>query len=142
MFSNDPSAVRRRTALIAEDDERVARMLGDTLRLIGFQPHVVHDGLEAMQSIADLKPDVVVLDLVLPRRHAQEICASIRQNPALQRMPIIIISGWARQEDQENVFRMGASDFLVKPFHPDQLVSSINALFGAGDHPERLVLQE
>ena len=122
----------QRIALIAEDDEKVGRMLGDTLSFVGFTAHLVFDGVQAMKDILAIKPAVIILDLILPRMHAQEICSVIRSDPSVQHIPIVVISGWARQEEKEAVFRIGADDFLVKPFHPDELITSVRHVFERG----------
>lgn len=124
----DPT--EHRVALIAEDDEKVGRMLGEALSFVGFTPHLAFDGVQAMKDILAIRPAVIVLDLILPRMHAQEICSVIRSDVSVQDIPIIVISGWARQEEREAVFRIGADDFLVKPFHPDDLIASVRAVYG------------
>jgi len=123
-----------KTALIAEDDAAIGKLVGEALTEAGFQTHYSSDGIQAINDILELKPDVIVLDLVLPKLQGQEICAMIRKSPTVSQTAIIILSGQAQQEVRLDLFRLGADDFVSKPFQTDELVARVQAVYHRARH--------
>ncbi|MDW8343342.1 MAG: response regulator transcription factor [Verrucomicrobiae bacterium] len=114
-------------ALVAEDDPRVASMVEEVLRTAGFLVSHTGDGIATINEILTSKPDVVVLDLVLPKLHGRDICTMVRKSPAVHHIPIVVISGQAGEEDRINLFSLGVDDFLTKPFRTDELLARVQA---------------
>lgn len=115
-------------ALVAEDDPRVANMVEEVLRTAGFEVSCTADGIATLNEILERKPDVVVLDLVLPKLHGRDICAMVRKSPSVKSIPIVVISGQAGEEDRTTLFELGVDDFLTKPFGTDELLARVQAV--------------
>lgn len=110
-----------------EDDETVAALLAFTFRRAGFEPTVIPDGRAAAAHVAAHPPaDAVLLDVMLPCRDGYAVAASIRQDPRWSAVPIIMLSGHAATEHEENARTLNIDAFFEKPFRPVALVRSVN----------------
>ncbi|MDP6526666.1 MAG: response regulator transcription factor [Kiritimatiellia bacterium] len=111
--------------LIVEDDIRTANLVALYLRNEGFITDIAHDGTEAMEMAARLKPMFVVLDLMLPELDGWEVCRRLRK---VSDVPILILT--ARDEEGERIkgLSLGADDYVVKPFSPGELVARVQAI--------------
>jgi len=118
--------------LIAEDSPNIAAMVGLCLEDEGYAVISQEDGINALRSIYDDKPDLVLLDLVLPRMSGLLILRTLRENPATKDLPVIVISARSQKEDIQEAYGQGADDYLVKPFTPAELLSHISSLIGEG----------
>ncbi|MEM7203433.1 MAG: response regulator transcription factor [Planctomycetota bacterium] len=119
------SPVTPATVLVVEDDPRTAALLELYLRDHGYDPTVVHDGNEALDAARRVQPALVVLDLMLPGVDGWQICRALRDEGDV---PILILS--ARQEEQDRLagLRLGADDYVVKPFSPREVVLRVDAI--------------
>lgn len=128
---------QRKHILIAEDDPDIGNLLQYLLQRDGLQTTAVADGREALDRMFELKPDLLLLDLMLPSLHGFEVCRLLKSAPALCRIPVVILTALASTEDRLKGFKMGVSDYLTKPFHPNELVRRVGwALDGSGK-PDR-----
>ena len=118
----------RPTVLIAEDDERMSAVIADAVGEAGFDCHCVGDGVEALNYILEARPDLVVLDLILPRLQGDAICAMVRKSPRVQHTPVLIVSGHDSRQHKLNAFEVGADDYVCKPFNLAELVARVKAL--------------
>ncbi len=111
--------------LVVDDEKTLVKALTFNLQKEGFRIEVAYDGEEALQKVFSLKPDVVVLDLMLPEIDGFEVCRSIRKK---LEVPIIMLT--ARSEDIDKVLglELGADDYLTKPFNSRELVARIKAI--------------
>ena len=114
--------------LIVDDDEGLATMVADVLGARGYKISRVHDGIEAMNTILDAKPDLVVLDLTLPRLSGYEVCAMVRKAQTVRRTAIVIMSGQGDVDHRLEAFAAGADDYVTKPFDPDELAARVEAV--------------
>jgi two-component system, OmpR family, phosphate regulon response regulator PhoB len=114
--------------LIVEDEAALMTMLRYNLEKQGFRVEEAGDGEEALTRISELKPDLVLLDWMLPHLSGIEVCRQIRRRPAMRELPVIMIS--ARGEDQDTVrgLNTGADDYVTKPFSTEALVARMRAL--------------
>ena len=111
--------------LIVEDDLALSDVLAFTLRRAGFETLVVHDGLTAVATWQKQSPDLIVLDLNLPKLDGLGVCRHIR---AHDKTPIIILSVRGDDETVVAALELGADDYIVKPFSPSQLVARVRAV--------------
>ncbi len=111
--------------LVVDDEKTLVKALTFNLQKEGFQVEAAYDGEEALQKVFSLKPDIVVLDLMLPEIDGFEVCRSIRKK---LEVPIIMLT--ARSEDIDKVLglELGADDYLTKPFNSRELVARIKAI--------------
>ena len=110
--------------LVVDDDSALAEMLGIVLRTDGFEPAFVADGSLALQAFRDTKPDVVLLDLMLPGMSGIDVCRAIRAESGT---PIIMLTAKTDTIDIALGLESGADDYVVKPFKPKELVARVRA---------------
>jgi DNA-binding response OmpR family regulator len=112
--------------LIVEDDPLITRMVRDNLVFEGFQVDCVSRGDDALSRIRSFAPDLILLDLMLPKLDGFEICSAVSQSPA--RIPIIVISARNQVADKIRALTIGADDYITKPFTLDELLARVHAL--------------
>jgi len=124
--------------LVVDDDFALAEMLGIVLRTDGFEPAFVADGSRAMQAFRDTKPDVVLLDLMLPGMSGIDVCRAIRAESGT---PIIMLTAKSDTVDIVLGLESGADDYVVKPFKPKELIARVRARLRTHDgEPESLTI--
>ena len=116
------------TVLVADDDADIVRFVEVNLRLEGFQVLTARDGQEALTKALDLQPDVVLLDVLMPRIDGYTVCARLRADHRGATIPVILLTANFINADQEVARRAGADDFVVKPFDPYELMARVKAL--------------
>ena len=113
------------TVLVVEDETEIARLVRDYLTHAGFEVIVVGDGESALAGTRAAKPDLVVLDLGLPRRDGLDVAREIRR---WSNVPIVMLTARADETDRVVGLELGADDYVVKPFSPRELVARIRAV--------------
>ena len=108
--------------LVVDDDTALAEMIGIVLRTEGFEPFFCADGSAAVEAFHTAKPDLVLLDLMLPGMDGIEVCARIREESGV---PIIMLTAKSDTTDVVKGLESGADDYIVKPFNPKELVARI-----------------
>ncbi|MBI1874573.1 MAG: response regulator [Acidobacteria bacterium] len=125
--SKAPAAARPVTIVIAEDDPEVIRILEAQMRAARYEPRTVSDGEAALNAVCEHPPDVLILDLMMPRMTGFDVLAKIR---SLARRPrIIVLSSRGREDDVTRAFQLGADDYVTKPFSPQELLVRVARLF-------------
>ena len=114
--------------LIVEDNRKVADLVRLSLENAGFQVTAVGDGVSAMAQVRRSAPDLVVLDIELPKLNGMEVCRQIRGEKSLQRLPILMLTGRGDEMDRVLGLELGADDYVTKPFSPRELVARIKAV--------------
>jgi len=114
--------------LVVDDDRRVLELLEIAFTNQGFRVLMAADGDEAVRSVAQDKPDVVVLDVRLPRRSGLDVCEMLRRDHGEFPVPIVVVSAAVETETRLQAFARGADDFLPKPFSPKELVARVRRL--------------
>ena len=118
----------RPTVLVVEDEAPLLTLLRYNLERQGFRVEEAADGQEALLRVAEARPDLVLLDWMLPSLSGIEVCRQLRRRPATRDLPIIMVT--ARTEDQDAVraLDLGADDYITKPFVMEALMARIRAL--------------
>jgi CheY-like chemotaxis protein len=114
--------------LIVDDEAHIVMILKDSLEFSGFQVMTASDGMEALERIAQEIPDLVVLDIGMPRLDGWEVCRRLRQDPKTKELPVIILTAYAQTADQRKGIQLGADRFVTKPCDLTYLVEEINSL--------------
>ena len=118
--------------LVVDDEATVTSIIEFTLEAEGYQTGVARDGEAALEAIATQRPDLVLLDLGVPKLDGYEVCSRLRADPATADLPVIILSGRGHLEERERLAPLGIADFVVKPFSPRDLAARVRkALDGA-----------
>jgi CheY-like chemotaxis protein len=118
----------RKTILICDDEPALRELIRASLD-DGYFFAEASDGLTALELAREVEPDIVVLDLMLPRLGGLEVLARLRADEDLREVPVLVITAW--NETREDVLAAGAADFTSKPFDPDTLKASIERLLEA-----------
>ena len=108
-----PAAARR--VLLVDDNRDSVESLALLLALSGYETETAHDGLEAVRLAASWRPDVVLLDIGLPKMNGYEVCRAIRAEPWGRDVPVIALTGWGQDEARQRTAEAGFTAHLVKP---------------------------
>lgn len=108
--------------LIVEDEEFLVRTLQDNLVSEGFKVDAAMDGEEALSKLAKDKPDLILLDLLLPKKDGFYVLNQVKQNPEWKLIPVIVLSNLGGDTEIKKALEMGADDYFVKSQHPIQEV--------------------
>jgi DNA-binding response OmpR family regulator len=118
--------------LAADDDADILRLVEVNLKLEGFQVVTARDGADALAKAIAVRPDLILLDVLMPGINGYAVCAQIRADEDLADVPVIMLTANFISADAEAARRAGASDFVVKPFDPAVLIAKVKALLGSG----------
>ena len=116
--------------LVVDDEIYIVHILDFSLGMEGYEVLTALDGEQALERLKSDKPDLIVLDIMMPKVDGYEVCRAIKANPETQHIPVILLSAKGRNVDQKMGFDVGADDYITKPFSPRKLVERINALLG------------
>ncbi len=111
--------------LVVEDEPKLAGLLSDYLRASGFEPACLTNGTEVVPWVRERRPDLILLDLMLPGRDGIEICKDIR---TFSRVPIIMVTARIEEIDRLLGLELGADDYICKPFSPREVIARVKAV--------------
>ena len=114
--------------LIAEDDKDIAELMTTMLEKQGYSVKVTGNGAQAVQMIGKDRPDLVILDIMMPGMSGTEVLLKIKSTPKIQNIPVIICSVLNDMDRVEKCFKWGASDYVIKPFDSARLSQKIRTL--------------
>lgn len=116
------------SVLIIEDEPSILKFLSQNLALRGWDVVVATDGREGLCQAVVEPPDLIMLDLMLPVMSGWDVLKQLDQEGVLRRVPVIIVTAASREEDERRARRLGATDYLVKPFGVPEMLRRINAI--------------
>ncbi|MBC7146544.1 MAG: response regulator [Thioclava marina] len=119
--------------LLIEDEPHIAEAIRFILSRAGWAVSVLGDGAQAMSRIAEVLPDAIILDLMLPGRSGLEILSDLRADADLSRLPVLMLSARGQGRDREAAERAGATAFLAKPFANADVLARLEAITGGGE---------
>ena len=122
--------------LLIEDDRDIVELVRYNLDREGFQVTSATDGSSGLAQIRKSAPDVLLLDLMLPKLSGLEICKEIRRDQSLNRLPILMLTARGEEADRVIGLEMGADDYVTKPFSPRELVARVRALLRRAEPPQ------
>lgn len=114
--------------LIAEDEPDAANLLGFHLNRRGYRTVVAGEGRAVLNQTFEHMPDLIILDLIMPNLHGYEVCRLLRSAPATCRIPIIMVTAMSRTEDKVRGFKLGADDYITKPYEMAELLARVGSL--------------
>ena len=116
--------------LIVEDDKFLRELIARKLTKEGFKIEEAIDGEDGLEKAQKLKPDLILLDLILPGMNGFEVLSQIKNDPQLAQIPVVILSNLGQKDEVEKGLKLGAVDFLVKAhFTPQEIVEKIKSVF-------------
>lgn len=116
--------------MVVEDDVAAATFIAEVLKMEGYEPIVVNDSSQAMDSAASTQPQCFLLDLMMPPPDGFKLCRMLRADPAFHRTPILIVTALDNTDSKIVAIGAGANDYLVKPFRIDDLLEKVKHLLG------------
>ncbi len=119
--------VKKKSVLIIEDEKNIAQAEGLILSE-DFDVHFAYDGDEGLEKLRQIRPDLVVLDLMLPNRGGYDVCFHMRQNPELNNTKILMVTALNQAIDKEKGVLVGTDAYLTKPFEPSELLENVHKL--------------
>ncbi len=114
--------------LIAEDERDIRDLIAFTLRFAGHEVFAATNGEEAVNMAPKVNPDLILMDVRMPRMTGYEACKAIKQNPSLKDIPVVFLSAKGQESEIKQGLDAGAEEYLLKPFAPDQLTARIKAI--------------
>ncbi len=123
--------------LLIEDEEDIAALIKLQAEIAGYKLLVEVDGLNGLRAVEREKPDLVILDLMLPGQSGLDVCRKIKTNADLKDIPVIMISAKSEELDVVLGLELGADDYVTKPFSPKILFSRVRAVLRRGKEPEK-----
>ncbi len=115
--------------LLVEDSSSQREMISGILTKNGWDVKIACDGVEALELLKKFNPDLVLLDIVMPRMNGYEVCRRIKSDPKTKDVPVIMCSSKGEDYDHDWGMRQGADDYITKPFQPTELVGKVKQLF-------------
>ena len=125
--AGDIGEIQRPLALVVDDDPDVHELVQLALGHAGFGTAVAQNGDEALTKAHQLRPDVIVLDVMMPGKSGIEVCQQLRQSE-LAHIPVVLLTARAQDDDIDRGFDAGADDYVVKPFSPRALARRLEAV--------------
>jgi twitching motility two-component system response regulator PilH len=116
------------TVLVVEDSVTQREMIKDLLKGSGLNVTVASDGVEALEQVQGAAPDLVVLDIVMPRMNGYEVCRRLKSDPKTQNVPVVMCSSKGEEFDRYWGMKQGADAYIAKPFQPTELVGTVKQL--------------
>ena len=132
---------QKKRILLIEDEEDIAALIKLQAELSGFKLHVEVDGINGFRAIEREKPDLVILDIMLPGENGLDICRKMKLHADLKNIPVIILSAKTNELDIVLGLELGADSYVTKPFSPKVLFSKIKAVLRRGKEPEKVAKQ-
>lgn len=114
--------------MIVDDDNLVTSLLEKLLSIEGYETTAINESAKAIEAAHNTKPDLFLLDLMMPPPDGFKLCRMLRQEPDFEHTPIIIITALDDSDSRVVAFGAGANDYITKPFHPDDLTQRIKEL--------------
>ena len=125
------------TVLVVDDDPVILKLLEVNFEMEGFQVVRASDGAEGLERAREVRPDIVVLDVMMPRMTGYEVAKALREDEGTAHIPIIFVTARAQSSDVERGMELGVDDYVTKPFDPLDLIARVNTLLarrdGSGD---------
>ena len=118
------------TVLVADDDDDVRALVARRLERAGYRVITARDGAEALRLAQEDVPDLAVLDIMMPKLTGYDVTERLREDPATERMPVILLTARVQEADVGRGFAAGADDYIKKPFSPQELCARVQAVLG------------
>ena len=123
-----PEVKKSPRILLVDDEPDILKMVRLRLETAGYQVSVAADGEEGLQKAMLEHPDLMILDLMLPKLNGYEVCKALKQDPKFRSIPIILFTAMAQEKDEKAGFACGADAYMRKPFHSQELLAEVQRL--------------
>jgi len=114
--------------LVAEDERDIRELIAFTLRFAGFEVELASNGAEALEKVAGAIPDLILMDVRMPRMTGYQACEALKENPATQNIPVVFLSAKGQESEIQEGLEAGAMEYILKPFAPDELTAQVHRI--------------
>lgn len=121
-----------KSILVVEDEPNIVLSLQFLMKKEGFDVRVANDGEEALAAVQSQAPDLILLDVMIPKRDGFDVCQTIRSNPDWGGIYIIMLTAKGREVDREKGIALGANDYVTKPFSTRELIVKVRQVLNGG----------
>ena len=121
--------------LVVDDEPSIAKIVKKQLEVAGYDVAVAADGELGWTKARDETPDVIILDVMLPKLNGYEVCGRLKQDERLRRIPVLMLTAKAQRQDQSEGLRCGADAYLIKPFQLEELLEQVRTLLARAAAP-------
>jgi len=118
------------TVLIADDEHNIRHILDFSLNAEGFDVLSAHNGEDALSLALEHRPDLIILDIMMPGKGGIETCRALKSDPQTAGIPVVLLSARSSQADREAGAEAGANDYITKPFSPQRVIDTVQGLLG------------
>ena len=116
--------------LVVDDEEVIVEGLKDILEDFDYEVVTANNGLIALQQVSKEKPNLILLDLMMPEMNGYEVCDKVRKDPEVSATPIVILSSKGEQKDIDLAFSLGATEYIIKPYNMERLLETLKKILG------------
>jgi two-component system alkaline phosphatase synthesis response regulator PhoP len=117
--------------MVVDDEPYIARVIKFKLEQEGYTVISANDGVTGLERIRQERPDLVLLDVMMPGLNGYEVCQQIKADAELQGIPVIFLTAKGQERDREQGINLGASDYITKPFSPNRLLELVRSTIGS-----------
>ncbi len=114
--------------LVAEDERDIRELVAFTLRFAGFEVELAVNGADAVEKALTIKPDLILMDVRMPRMTGYEACATLKRTPEVRDIPVVFLSAKGQESEINTGLEVGAVEYILKPFAPDQLITRVKQI--------------
>ncbi len=114
--------------LVAEDERDIRELIAFTLRFAGFDVELAQNGAEAVEKAPSVNPDIILMDVRMPRMTGYQACEALKKNPDTQDIPVIFLSAKGQESEIQEGLGVGAREYILKPFAPDELATQVKRI--------------
>ena len=114
--------------LVVDDEENIAHSLNFLMEKAGYSVRLAADGEEAIEAIKEAPPDLILLDINMPRMNGYQVCESVRANPEWKDIVIVMLTAKGRDIEREKGLAMGADDYIIKPFSTQEVIEKVRGI--------------
>lgn len=115
-----------RKVLVVDDEENITQILEFSIAAEGYEVITASNGEEAIEKARREQPNLIILDIMMPKVDGYEACRVLKSNPMTKKIPVILLTAKGREIDKRLGFEVGAADYIVKPFSPSKLIEKVN----------------
>lgn len=116
--------------LVADDNPIIVEVIKSALKAENYQVSVAYDGQEALDKVHQENPDLILLDILMPKMNGYMVCKKIKDDPKVKHIPIIMLTAKEQESDKDKGLGMGADEYLTKPFEMEKLIEIIKKKIG------------
>ncbi len=116
--------------LVCDDEPYIVESVSYVVRKAGYEVAVAEDGMEALTAARREHPDLIFLDIMMPRLSGQEVCRQLKQDPDTRNAYIVMLTARGQEEDERRAMEMGADEFMTKPFSPRKMRAKLQEVLG------------